>query len=200
MRVRLVASVAGVAGVAVALTAATAGAQPFGDRAARRAERLAAQELPAGGGAGQRRPELERLARAIQRGLRLDDAQTARLRELSARNAVRRQALVATERGARRTLRDELQQGDQANQQRVAAALDALLEAQRRRVALIADEQRELAAFLSPVQRARYLALQERALRAAQRARLQREAGGPGGRADLDGGPRVGPLAPAPPR
>jgi Spy/CpxP family protein refolding chaperone len=131
--------------------------------------------------AGRPRPGMERLARAIERGLALDEAQGARLRELSARYAERRQALVADERAARRTLREELSRGDAADQRRVAAALTSLLDAQRRRVALVDSEQRELAAFLTPVQRARFLALQERALRAAQRARLRREAGGPGG-------------------
>jgi Spy/CpxP family protein refolding chaperone len=123
---------------------------------------------------------MERLALAIQRGLQLDDAQAARLREVSARNAARRQVLHAEERASRRTLREELQRGESADQARVAASLDALFAAQRRRVALVEEEQRELATFLTPVQRARFLALQERALRAAQRARLGREDVTPG--------------------
>ncbi len=159
---------------AAALSALLAGGAP-GD--------AHAQGRPGGApGAGDGpRPGMERLARAIERGLALDEAQGARLREVSARYAGRRQALVADERAARRTLRGELSRGDAADQARVAAALTSLLDAQRRRVALVDSEQRELAAFLTPVQRARFLALQERALRAAQRARLRREAGGSGG-------------------
>lgn len=133
-------------------------------------------ERLAGLGEAGSRPGLERLARAIQRGLRLDEVQTARLRDVSARYAGRRQVLVAQEREARRMLRQELRQGDAADQARVATALQALLDAQRRRVALVDDEQRDLSAFLTPVQRARFLALQQRALRAAQRARVEREA------------------------
>jgi Spy/CpxP family protein refolding chaperone len=124
---------------------------------------------------GRERPELEQLARVVQRRLQLDDVQAARLREVSARYAGRRQVLVARERDARRALREQLTRGEAADQARVAEAIDALVEAQRRRSVLVADEQRELAAFLTPVQRARFLGLQERAFRAAQRARMERE-------------------------
>jgi Spy/CpxP family protein refolding chaperone len=127
---------------------------------------------------GARRAHLERLALAVQRGLRLDEAQAARLREVSARYARRRQVVMADEREARRTLRGELVRDDAADGGRVQSALAQLVDAQRRRVALLEAEQRELAAFLTPVQRARYLALQERALRAAQRARMQRAGAG----------------------
>ena len=120
------------------------------------------------------RPGLERLARAIRTELRLSDAQEARLRGVSARYAERRQRLFVEERDARRTLRQELRAGDAANAGRVDAALGALIDAQRRRATLLGDEQRELAAFMSPVQRARFLALQERARRAAHRARMRR--------------------------
>jgi hypothetical protein len=131
---------------------------------------------------GAARPGLERLARAIQTELRLSDAEAARLRGVSARYAERRQRLFLEERDARRTLREELRAGDAANAGRVDAALGALVEAQRRRATLLADEQRELAGFMSPVQRARFLALQERARRAAHRARLGR--GDPSGSGD----------------
>jgi Spy/CpxP family protein refolding chaperone len=133
------------------------------------------------------RPGLERLARAIQTELRLSDAQAARLRGVSARYAERRQRLFGDERDARRTLRQELRAGDAANAGRVDAALGALIDAQRRRAALLGEEQRELAGFMSPVQRARFLALQERARRAAHRARARR--GDPLGAADRPPGP-----------
>jgi Spy/CpxP family protein refolding chaperone len=134
------------------------------------------------------RPGLERLARAIQTELRLTDAQAARLRGVSARYAERRQRLFVEERDARRTLRRELRAGDAADAARVDAALGALIDAQRRRATLLGEEQRELAAFMSPVQRARFLALQERARRAAHRARARR--GDPPGAGDRPPGPR----------
>lgn len=146
----------------------------------------AADAQPPGHAGGRGRPELEQLARVVQRRLQLDDAQAARLREVSARYAGRRQALVASERNARRTLREQLTRGDAADQARVATAIDALVQSQQRRSALVAEEQRELAAFLTPVQRARFLGLQERAFRAAHRARMERES-------DRRGGPPRGP-------
>lgn len=138
---------------------------------------------------GRGRPELEQLARVVQQRLQLDDAQAARLREVSARYAARRQVLAANEREARRALREQLTRGAAADQARVAVAIGALVDAQQQRSALVADEQRELAAFLTPVQRARFLGLQERAFRAAQRARMERGAGGRGER------PRAGPRS-----
>jgi Spy/CpxP family protein refolding chaperone len=78
------------------------------------------------------------------------------------------------ERESRRALRFEVSRGPAADQGRVRASLDALVSAQQRRAALLADEQRELAAFLTPLQRAQYLGLQERAFRAAQRLRGRR--------------------------
>ncbi len=162
---------------ALALVAAAEGrAQGRPERAAR-----GETEEPQAEASGRPRPGLERLARAIERGLQLDGAQARRLRDVSARYAGRRQALAAQERTARRTLRQELTRGDAADEARVGEALTSLLDAQRRRVALVGSEQQELAEFLTPVQRARFLALQERALRAAHRARMRREAGGPSG-------------------
>ena len=47
---------------------------------------------------------------------------------------------------------------DQVNQTRVAELLDTVLRLQRSRLELVEREQRELATFLTPVQRARYQA------------------------------------------
>ena len=61
----------------------------------------------------------------------------------------------------------------------MARMLDDLLAVQRSRVELVAAEQRDLGRFLTPIQRAEFLAMQERAFRAAQQMRMQRE-GRPG--------------------
>lgn len=119
---------------------------------------------------GQRRERLQRLGEVVQRRLDLTNDQALRLRAVSTRYARERQAVVAAERDARLVLRDEVPRGPGADQARVRQALDALVAAQQQRAALLAAEQRDLAAFLTPMQRARYLALQERAQRAAQRA------------------------------
>jgi hypothetical protein len=48
-----------------------------------------------------------------------------------------------------------------ANQDRIGTALDRVLQLQRDRIDLQIEEQRELSTFMSPLQRARYAALQE---------------------------------------
>ena len=74
-------------------------------------------------------------------------------------------------------MREELAVADSANQERVATLLDQMLRIQRDRLALVEDEQRELATFLSPVQRARYLGIQEQLRRRMEEFQRQRQAG-----------------------
>ena len=121
------------------------------------------------------RPAMERMAEAVKRRLGLNDEQARRLRDATARYAAERQQLFRRERALRREMRDELARGTAAQQERVARMLDDLLAVQRSRVELVAAEQRDLARFLTPIQRAEFLALQERAFRAAQQMRMQRE-------------------------
>ena len=126
--------------------------------------------MPAGGG----RAPLQQLAAIVQRRLGLNDEQAAKLRQTTGRFAVQRQELLRQEREARRALRLEMERGDSANQPEVARRLDALLQVQKQRVELMAGEQRDLAGFLTPVQRAQFLAMQERAFRAAQQLQQQK--------------------------
>ena len=125
------------------------------------------------------RPAMERMAEAVKRRLGLNDEQARRLRDATARFAAERQQLFRRERALRREMRDELARGSAAQQDRVARMLDDLLAVQRSRVELVSAEQRDLARFLTPIQRAEFLAMQERAFRAAQQMRMQRE-GRPG--------------------
>jgi hypothetical protein len=122
------------------------------------------------------RPTVDRMAEAVRRRLGLTDDQERRLREVTASYAGQRQQLLRQERTLRRDLREELARGSGAQQERVGRMLDDVLGLQRRRAELLASEQRDLSRFLTPVQRAEFLALQERAFRAAQQMRQQREA------------------------
>jgi hypothetical protein len=54
------------------------------------------------------------------------------------------------------------------NQQHVSDLLDASLRLQKQRIAIIEAEQKDLARFMNPVQRARYIALQQQFRRRAQ--------------------------------
>jgi hypothetical protein len=58
--------------------------------------------------------------------------------------------------------------GDAANQKRVSDLLDATLRLQKQRIALVESEQKDLAGFLTPVQRARYIFLQAQFRKRAQ--------------------------------
>jgi hypothetical protein len=126
------------------------------------------------------RPMVDRLAEMVQRKLRLSDDQARQLREATARFATERQQLFRQERALRRDLRGELARGESARQDRVGALLDSLLGLQRQRADLVSAEQRTLSRFMTPVQRAEFLAMQERAFRAAQQMRQQREGRGGG--------------------
>lgn len=127
------------------------------------------------------RPAAERLAQAVQERLGLTAEQSRRLRDATARFAGERQRLLRQERSLRRDLREELGKREDAQQERVGRMLDSLLGLHQQRAELVSAEQRALAEFMTPVQRAEFLALQERAFRAAQQVRSQHE-GRAGGR------------------
>ena len=78
-------------------------------------------------------------------------------------------------------MRQELLAGEKANEARVAELLDRMPRFERRRLDLMEQEQRELAKFLSPTQRARYIGLQDELRRSMQD--LQRR------RMGIDGAP-----------
>lgn len=102
----------------------------------------------------------ERTAKVAQQKLGLTDAQLAQLEATSARYAPQLNQLVVQERDTRRQLRVEMTSGNQANQQHVSDLLDNTVSLQKQRIALVEAEQKDLARFLTPVQRARYIALQ----------------------------------------
>ena len=63
---------------------------------------------------------------------------------------------------------------DNANQDRIAAALDRMLQIQGQRHDLMVEEQKEFASFMTPLQRAKYLALQEQIRKRVEALRRQR--------------------------
>jgi hypothetical protein len=87
----------------------------------------------------------------------------------------RRRALAVEERAQRQTLRQQLLLTDAAaDHDRNAKALDRLHQLQRERIDLQIAEQREFAGFMTPLQRARYAALQEQLRRRVDSLRRAR--------------------------
>lgn len=126
----------------------------------------AGQLAPADSPASPRRRALEqqlrvRIAQVVRNRLQLDDRQFARLQEVNRRYDVQRRALVQRERRIRVELRGELLRGDDADQGHVSDLMQQLVQVQQDRLDLFRAEQRDLSAFLTPVQRAKYAALQE---------------------------------------
>ena len=139
-----------------------------------------------------------RLNAIVQQRLQLTDPQTGQLRQTSRRFAAERRSLLRREHEARRVLRIEMRRGAFADQDAVQQSLDQLYLLQQQRSELAVREQRELSGFLSPMQRAEYAGLQERAFRAAQDIRRRRELAGDtlrpgGGRSRVRGGRRSPP-------
>ena len=102
----------------------------------------------------------ERAAKLAKERLGLTDAQLEKLVQSNARFAPQLRQLAAQERDIRDQLRQEMTAGNSANQQHVSDLLDASLRLQKQRIAVVEAEQKELAGFLTPLQRARYLSLQ----------------------------------------
>jgi len=150
-----------------------------------RAQDVGRRQSRAGAEGAPRRQQLEarlrqQLWRVTKNRVGLTDEQMTRLAETSRPFETQRRQLAMQERNERLALRREILAGANANQDRVATSLDRVLELQRRRAQLQIDEQRALAAFMTPVQRAKYAALQEQLRRRAENLRGQR-ARQPGG-------------------
>ena len=193
-----------VAGVAVAQNPpATGGAQP---RTTQRVAPAAAAQAQRQQAAQQRRQpdraQLEqqirdRIGTALKKNLNLTDDQFAKLQATNKRFEERRRLLVEQERDARMCMRDIMITGDTTNQARVSQALDRMLQVQRQRFELVEAEQKEVAGYLTPLQRARYLGMQEQMFRRVEALRQQGmnrgRAGGPPMGAGMSAGMGQGP-------
>ena len=124
----------------------------------------------------------------VRRQLGLTDDQFDQLQALTRKYETPRRDLNQRERYLRLSLRAELQLGDRADQSKVSGYLDQLTRVQQSRLDLFRQEQKDLSGFLSPVQRAKYAALQEQIrkrltqMRQRQLERQQSRAAGRNGR------------------
>lgn len=117
----------------------------------------------------------QRLAAVVKQRLNLTDDQMRQLTAVNANYEGRRRQLMLQERDARIVVREEIQRGQLADQKRVEGALTQLFNTQRARIDLAEQEQRDLAKFMQPSQRAGYLALQEHIRRRIEQMRQRRQ-------------------------
>jgi Spy/CpxP family protein refolding chaperone len=101
----------------------------------------------------------ERTGQIVQRRLELNDAQMRQLQTTNRQFEKQRSDLIAREREMRRELRAQML-AEKPDQNRVSQLLDQSLMLERQRLDLVQSEQRELAKFLNPVQRAKLFAFQ----------------------------------------
>jgi hypothetical protein len=143
---------------------------------------IAAPLRAQGGGDPTQRPLVQALQRrvleVVQRTLGASDDQMRQLVEVNRKYEGERRALNQKDREARQTIRAEVLRDSLADQDQVASMLDALVDVQRQRLEVFAREQRDLAKFLTPVQRAKYATLQEGLRKKVEQLRQQRQEGG----------------------
>ena len=116
-----------------------------------------------------------RMFQLVQRTLGATDDQMRQLVDVNHRYEGERRALNQTDRQARQTIRVEVLRDSLADQDRVARSLDELVDVQRRRIDIFTREQRDLARFLTPVQRAKFAALQQGLRKKVEQLRQRRQ-------------------------
>lgn len=116
-----------------------------------------------------------RVLEVVQRRLDATDDQMRQLVEVNHKYEGERRALNQRDRAARQTIRADVLRDTLADQSEVSRMLDELVNVQRQRLDVFAREQRDLARFLSPVQRAKYATLQEALRKKVDQLRQERQ-------------------------
>jgi hypothetical protein len=135
-----------------------------------------------------------RIAQVTKAQLGLTDAQMEKLQQTNQKFDDKRRILVDQERDIRMALRDEMLRPDSARQGRVAELLDRVTKTQRQRVDILEAEQKELSGYLTPMQRAKYFALEQQVRQRVNQMRQQQQQGRGGrqGRGQIPGQPLQG--------
>jgi uncharacterized protein with von Willebrand factor type A (vWA) domain len=136
-----------------------------------------------------RRQIEERFGQRVKEQLRLTDDQATKLRTTQERFGERRRALMRQQIERRMALNDQMQPGVAANSDSVRKLMDGLQGGRAEMLKVEQDEDREMAGYLTPVQRARYQEMRRRFLDRVNEMRQERR--GAGGR--MGPGPRVRP-------
>ena len=160
---------------------------------------LAAQDPTAGGAepqdtaeAAQLRLQIEqRFHEIVRQRLALTDDQDAKLRATQEKFGAQRRDLMREQADHRQALDRQMLPGVAANPDSVQLHLQGIQRNQERLLRLQQDEDREMAGYLTPVQRAQYQMLRDRLANRLSELRRQRQGGGMGAPGML-GRPRAG--------
>jgi Spy/CpxP family protein refolding chaperone len=114
------------------------------------------------------------IERVIRAQVKPTDAQMTQLQAVDRKYEPQKVQLNREELDVRRQLRNAMMDSTNVDENRISQLLDRLVQFPVRRAALMESEQKELAGFLSPLQRARYGAIQEQL-----RRRIEQGRGGP---------------------
>lgn len=153
--------------MAVALTLMTALALP------------AESQRPDGPPRGELEAELRRgFARAVRHRVGLNEDQMRRLAPITQKYANERTRIQLDERQARMELGRILRDSVPSDSAKIDGLMARMLDAQKRQVQLLEQEQKELATIMSPLQRARFFGLREQMRRQLEERRRGRGQGG----------------------
>jgi protein CpxP len=153
-----------------------------------------ARQQPASGTPAERQALQRRVRQAfagvVRRQLNLDAAKMQQLQRVDQKYEQQRREVLRSERAARLNLKTAMQDSTgHPDQDKIAQYMDQLVHGQRQRADLLEGEQKELAAFLSPMQRAQYFALKERITRKLMEVQTDSVAGRAGRRGGLPPAP-----------
>jgi hypothetical protein len=144
---------------------------------ARKAERQAARAGRAGQGGNEQALALQvrqAFAGVVRRRLNLNDDQARQLQTTQQRFQQQRNQLQRDERQARLGLKAAMADSTgTADQGKIAQYMDQLVQGQHRRANILEAEQKELAGYLTPLQRAQYQALHEQLNKRIQQMQLK---------------------------
>lgn len=121
----------------------------------------------------------ERVSEVMKSRLELSDEQVVKLQATNQKLQAERAAVRAEELRVRAALRAELMARDATSEQKVEELLTRWMQTERRRVEFMESEQKALSEFLSPTQRARFMAMQDEIRRGVEAMRDRREGGAP---------------------
>ena len=149
---------------------------------AQRPQRPLAQRAGGGGrpmdsGQGRQRLEMEvrrNFARIVRERVGLNDAQMTRLVPITQKYEQQRRQIQMAEQRARVDLRVAMQNEQAADPKVLEQHMQTILDVHKRRAALMEAEQRELAEFMTPVQRVKFMAVQEQIRRNLEQMRQRR--------------------------